>query len=116
MVPLPNRTTVARGLAVTAGPPPADIRQTAGIADAAAALPWRGHIFSGDINGLEGHQGGAGRPFLLASLARILYPMGCLACERPRPCFGWAHDPEKHALEGDPRGDRLSEPIMLELR
>src|SRR6202021_3892797 len=33
-------------------------------------------------------------PFLLASIARILYPVRCLACERPWPCFGWAHDPE----------------------
>jgi hypothetical protein len=65
---------------------------------------------------LESLQGGVGHPFLLASLARILYPMGCLACERPRPCFGWAHDPEKHALERDPRGERPSEPIMLEQR
>jgi hypothetical protein len=24
-------------------------------------------------------------PFLLASIARILYPIVCLACERPRP-------------------------------
>src|ERR1700722_6649591 len=63
-----------------------------------AAPPWRSHIFSGDINGLEGSQDGARPPFLLASIARILYPMGCLACERPRPCFGWAHDPAKRAL------------------
>src|ERR1700688_5267378 len=84
--------------------------------NAAAALPWRGHIFSGDINGLEGLQGGVGRAFLLASIARILYPMGCLACERPRPCFGWAHDPAQHALGRDPREGRLFEPIMLEHR
>jgi hypothetical protein len=38
---------------------------------------------------LEGLQGGAGPPFLLASIARILYPMECLARERPRPYFGW---------------------------
>src|SRR5258706_14857988 len=25
------------------------------------------------------------RPFLLASIARFLYPIGCLASERPRP-------------------------------
>jgi len=24
-------------------------------------------------------------PFRLASIARFLYPVGCLACERPRP-------------------------------
>ena len=38
---------------VTDGPPTADIRQTTGTLNAVAALPWRRHIFSGDINGLE---------------------------------------------------------------
>jgi len=100
---------------VTDGPPPADIRQTTGTLNAAAALPWRRHIFSGDINGLEGLQGGAGAAFLLASIARILYPMECLACERPRPYFGWAHDPAKYDLDA-PGEDRLSESVMLEHR
>jgi len=27
-------------------------------------------------------------PFLLASIARFRYRVGCLACERPRPWFG----------------------------
>ena len=74
----------------------AGLRQATGVGEATLALPWLGHIFSGDINGLDSPQDSAEAAFLLASIARILYPMGCLACERPRPCFGWAHDPEKH--------------------
>jgi DNA-binding transcriptional LysR family regulator len=49
----------------------------------------RGHSldtnFSGDINGLKLDWRLAEAPFLLASIARFLYPVGCLACERPRP-------------------------------
>jgi adenylosuccinate synthase len=64
----------------------------------AAALPCHCHKFSGDINGLGASLGDPGAPFLLASIARFLYPMDCLACERlwPRD-LGWAHDPEKRA-------------------
>jgi hypothetical protein len=61
------------------------IRRTAGIPDAAATLPWSGHKFSGDINGLNPLFVGSKAPFLLASIARILYPIVCLAYDRLRP-------------------------------
>ena len=48
-------------------------------------LPWPRHKFSGDINGLNPPLTPPEGPFLLASIARFLYPVGCLACERPRP-------------------------------
>jgi len=35
------------------------------------------HKFSGDINGLKRRRSPLGRPFLLASIARFLYPVGC---------------------------------------
>ena len=47
--------------------------------------PLYGHKFSGDINGLNPLSVGLKAAFLLASIARILYPMVCLACERLRP-------------------------------
>jgi hypothetical protein len=53
----------------------------AAIAQAAAG----GHKFSGDINGLNPVPTMAFRAFLLASIARIRYPVGRLACERPWP-------------------------------
>jgi hypothetical protein len=43
------------------------------------------HKFSGDIKGLRPLLRGPKPPFLLASIARFLYPIVCLACERPRP-------------------------------
>ena len=39
------------------------------------SLPQRGHKFSGDINGLECFLGPPKAAFLLASVARFLYPM-----------------------------------------
>jgi hypothetical protein len=51
----------------------------------ASGKPWRSLGFSGDINGLGPLCRSPAAPFLLASIARILYPVGCLACERPRP-------------------------------
>jgi hypothetical protein len=47
-------------------------------------LPLSGHKFSGDINGLNRVSTPAKGPFRLASIARFLYPMVCLACERPQ--------------------------------
>jgi hypothetical protein len=41
------------------------------------------HKFSGDINRLNLAPNPAEAPFLLASLARFLYPIVCLACGRP---------------------------------
>ena len=41
--------------------------------------------FQGISMGWGRFNGACKAPFLLASIARILYPVGCLACERPRP-------------------------------
>jgi hypothetical protein len=48
-------------------------------------LPWSGHKFSGDINGLRGLYASFWIAFLLASIACFLYPVVCLASERPWP-------------------------------
>lgn len=64
---------------------PFNFRRRSGAAEPVAALPCRGHKFSGDINGLNPLRSRFGRAFLLASIARFLYPIVCLACERPRP-------------------------------
>jgi hypothetical protein len=48
-------------------------------------LPWSGHKFSGDINGLRGLYVRFWIAFLLASMACFLYPGVCLASERPWP-------------------------------
>src|SRR5260370_277415 len=64
-----------------------------------AARRRAGADFLGDINGLNPTRSLPEAAFLLASVARFLYPVGCLASERPRPRFRLgAHDPEKQAL------------------
>jgi hypothetical protein len=59
-----------------------------GIRPSRQPLPSDGHEFLGDINGLKLAPSPVKPPFLLASLARILYPIIRLACERLRPRFG----------------------------
>src|SRR6202043_2798833 len=68
------------------------------------ALPSRGHKFSGDINGLGCFLSTPKGPFLLASIAGFLYPIVCLACERPRD-LGRAHHP-RNACPRDSSGGR----------
>jgi hypothetical protein len=51
----------------------------------AIAIVAKGSEFSGDIKGLECARGPEKAPFLLAYRGCILYPVGCLAFERPRP-------------------------------
>ena len=79
--------------------------------------PRFGQEFSGDIKGLNLVRIPAKSPFLLASIARFLYPIGCLACERP-PAVIWAGRMirKKQALGLDSRVGRFSEEIMLVLR
>jgi hypothetical protein len=47
-------------------------------------------IFLGDINGLIGLLEAAKCAFLLASVARFLYPVVCLACGMPWTVIRWA--------------------------
>jgi hypothetical protein len=55
------------------------------LKNVAAGAPRRSLGFLGDIKGLVSLQAGPEVPFRLASIARILYPVGCLACERLWP-------------------------------
>ena len=74
--------------------------------------------FSGDINGLNGPIRSAKGAFLLASIARFLYRVVCLACDRPPGRnSGWALDPENAGPRTRSEGeDRFFEQIMLEQR
>jgi hypothetical protein len=63
----------------------ADHHARSGLGSQRDFLPWRNHKFSGDINELNPAITPLKGLFLLASIARFLYPNGCLACERPRP-------------------------------